>query len=195
MEMMEVQILGLYLDPNSGAATVLLGEAEHVERVLPITIGPAEAQAIAIGVEQLRLPRPGTHDLLLAALAASGSRLLGVEIIDLAEGTFLAELRVETGHGIERVDARPSDGMALAVRAEVPVAVDRAIFEEAGVAVVHEAGEPFAEEEVERIMTEFHEFLETAEPSDFEAGAPTDDSAPGDAEGEPPDEEGEGGPT
>lgn len=187
----EVQILGLFLDPGSGAATVLLGDASHVERVLPIVIGPAEAQAIAIGVEKVALPRPGTHDLLLAALASANARVVGVEIVGLSEGTFLAELLVETEGRTQRVDARPSDGMALAVRAEVPVSVDARILAEAGVEVVHEPGEPFDDQEVERIMTEFRGFLETAEPEDF-AGAPPPPDTDDDGRDDDRDDGGDG---
>jgi bifunctional DNase/RNase len=181
MDRLEIKIHGLYMDPSDGSATVLLGGIEDVERVLPIMIGPAEARAIAIGVEHVPMPRPGTHDLLLASLDACRARLVGVDIVGLSQGTFLAELRIETENGIERVDARPSDGIALAVRAEVPVAVDRDVFDEAGIAVIHEPGEPFAEEQVEQIISEFQDFLETARPSDFESSPSTesdDDSEP-----------------
>ncbi len=192
MDRLEITIHGLYMDPTDGSATVLLGGTEDVERVLPIMIGPAEARAIAIGVEHVPVPRPGTHDLLLASLEACHSRLLGVDIVALTEGTFLAELRIQTEHGIERVDARPSDGIALAVRAEVPVAVDRTVFDEAGVAVIREPGEPIAEEQVDEIVSEFQEFLETARPSDFESSLPPTDRGSDEADD---DDAGQGGPS
>jgi bifunctional DNase/RNase len=171
-EMQPVEVLGLYLDPTSGSAIVLLGEAAAAEQVLPVFIGTAEAQAIAIGIEQLQLARPGTHDLAIAALHAAGARVVGARVVALEGGTFIGSLDVETAGGVESVDARPSDAIALAVRVGAPVYVDRRMFEEVAVRILRGSDAPFDEAEVEEIVGKFREFLDSAEPSQFEEPPP-----------------------
>ncbi len=168
--MVPVEILGMQVDRESGASVVLLGESNEVTRVLPIFIGPAEATAIAIGLTDVTPPRPGTHDLLLDVMAAGGSELLAVEVVALEHGTFLAELEVETPSGVQRIDARPSDAIALAVRLGVPIMAAVDVLDEAAVVVEHEDA-ALSEEEIERAIVEFQDFLESAEPADF-AGPP-----------------------
>jgi bifunctional DNase/RNase len=166
-DMQTVELLGLYLDPGSGSAVVLLAEPERAEHVLPVFVGPFEATAIAIGIEQPQVARPGTHDLLIAVLAAAGAHVVGARVVSLDRGTFFGAVDVETAHGIEHVDARPSDAIALAVRVGAPVLVDRATFASAAVEVTHDIREPFDESEVEDIVAKFAEFLESAEPDQF----------------------------
>ncbi|HUF98686.1 MAG TPA: bifunctional nuclease family protein [Ilumatobacter sp.] len=171
-DMKVVEVLGLYLHADSGSAIVLLGDSVEGDRVLPIFIGPAEAQAIALGLANRPMQRPGTHDLLISALAAADARIASVGVVALDGGIFLGELEVVVGDDVTRVDARPSDAIALAVRAGVTVFVAAGVFDEAAVTVVHAAGEPFEAEEIEEIMSKFQEFLESTEPADFEAPPP-----------------------
>ena len=178
--MIPVQIFGLHFDPGSGASVVLLGEVggdHEVTRVLPIFIGPAEATAIVIGLSGVQPPRPGTHDLLAEVLRIGHLELSGVEVTGLHDGAFHADLLLNTPEGPRRMSARPSDGIALAIRCGAGIAVAGEVLNDAAVPVVHEADEPFDENEVEKIVAEFQDFLTTAEPSDF-AEPPPDEVGP-----------------
>ena len=176
--MVPVQIVGLQLDPASGVSVVLLRAPSDPDRVLPILIGPAEAQSIAIAVSGVELPRPGTHDLMATLLERTDARLEEVVVTELVDGTFHAELFLETTAGLRRVSCRPSDAIALAVRVDAPVAVNEDVLAEAAVAVEHDVGEPFSEDDIDRIVDEFHEFLATADPSDFAPDEGADDDRP-----------------
>ncbi len=165
--MVPVQIVGLHVDPASGVSVVLLGELGEVKRVLPIFIGPAEASAIAVGLSGVVPSRPLTHDLLLDVLRTSRSTLDAVEVTELRQGTFLADLVVSSADGEQRISARPSDGIALAVRCAARISVADQVLDDAAVPVDHNVGEPFADEEVEEIVADFQRFLASAEPADF----------------------------
>lgn len=152
-----VRIHSLGLDQTTSQPVVLLKEEEG-PRILPIWIGQPEATAILIAIEGVTPPRPMTHDLLLSVLTASGLELERVEITRLEEGTFFATL-VLTGDGPSvLVDARPSDSIALAVRAGCPIAVAESVLGVAGIVPDDEA-----EQEVER----FRDFLDKVDPEDF----------------------------
>jgi bifunctional DNase/RNase len=172
-----VEVLGLYVDPGSGSSIVLLGEPKNVTRVVPIFIGQSEAQSIAIALQGVMLPRPGTHDLLVNVLGMIDVNLVRVTVTGLRDGAFIAELQLETPSGELLVDSRPSDGIALAVRVGAEICVEQLVLDEAGVEVQHQANQPFDEQQIEDIVAEFHGFLATAEPSDFEVEAERD---PGD---------------
>jgi len=110
----------LILDPASEAPVVILRQVGG-SLLLPIWIGPFEANAIAIAVEGISVPRPLTHDLLGATIRQLGASVERVEIHDLREGTFYARLVLgQRGIGME-VDARPSDAIALALRCAAPI--------------------------------------------------------------------------
>lgn len=164
--MVPVNILGVHVERLSGAPIVLLSEVDD-GRVLPIFVGPAEAQAILVGLQGVQRPRPGTHDLLLDVLASMGVELSAVDVTELREGTFIAELVLTTADGVERVSSRPSDAIALAVRAEVPVQVNQAVFDDAGIEVTHEPDEPISDDRIDDIVDEFRSFLAEATPTDF----------------------------
>ena len=103
--------------------------------VVPIFIGQMEAQSILIGLGQLVMPRPITHDLMLSLIAGFGSKVLRVEIHDLVEGTFYAKLALESETGEKIVDCRPSDGIALAVRCSCDVFISESIVEDIAISV------------------------------------------------------------
>ena len=174
-----VEVLGLYVDPGSGTSIVLVGETTKITRVLPIFIGPAEAQAIAIGIQGLRPPRPGTHDLMINVIDLMGARLVRVTVTGLQDGAFLAVLELDTPSGPQMVDSRPSDAIALAVRVGADICIDQSVLDVAGVEVQHELTQPFSEHQIEEILAEFQEFLSTAKPSDFEQPATEPDVATG----------------
>ena len=165
--MLPAEVLGLYVEPHSGASIVLLGEVGESSRVVPIFVGSAEAQAIVIGLEGVALPRPLTHDLLLHVIDDLKAELVQVDITDIRDGTFLAELELKASDGVHRISARPSDGIALATRLKVPIFMKASVLEEAGVAISHPPGERFTEEEIDEIVSGFETFLSTAEAEDF----------------------------
>lgn len=166
-----VHIVGLQLDPSSGAPVVLLAESDTPTRVLPILIGPFEAQAIAVALAGLTPPRPATHDLMTAVIDHLDSRLEEVVVTELVDGVFLAELFIEAPSGLHRISARPSDGIALAVRAGVPIHVSIALLDVAAIAVQRDSADPFSDDEIDAIVDDFHTFLSTARPSDFDQPA------------------------
>lgn len=127
--MIAVKIEQLMLS-NMGFVVVLKGIED--ERSLPIFIGGAEAQAIAIKMEGVEIPRPLTHDLLKNLLDSLDCRLVKVEVCDLTDGTFYARLVLERDGAPLEIDCRPSDAIALAVRASVPIYVAESVMNEAG---------------------------------------------------------------
>lgn len=154
--MHELNVVGVRVELPSQQPIVLLKEA-HGDRYLPIWIGAVEATAIAFAQQGVVPPRPLTHDLLQDVLVAVGARLSAVHILELRDGVFYADLVF--GDGV-RVSARPSDAIALAIRANVQIFGEEELMDEAGIAIPDEQ-----ENEVER----FREFLDTITPEDFDA--------------------------
>jgi len=103
------------------------------DKAVPIFIGPLEAQNILLGLGEVEIPRPLTHDLLLQLLGALEARLLRVDIHTLSEGTYFSNLVLECRGRRMEVDARPSDSLALAVRADCPIYIEEDLVEESGV--------------------------------------------------------------
>lgn len=132
MDPIQVEIIALSTSPSTGGAySLVLSEVDGVRR-LPIIIGTFEAQAIAFGLEQMRSPRPMTHDLLRDAFDALGATVTEVVIEDLRDGIFYAKVHFRHDGEEGTLDARPSDAIALAVRAEAPIFVATSVMEEAG---------------------------------------------------------------
>ncbi|BCM94307.1 putative protein [Abditibacteriota bacterium] len=104
--------------------TVVVLKDPDSEKLLPIWIGPAEARAIQIELEGARPVRPMSHDLMLALIEALRGRVTRIVINDLLDSTFYATIDVDTPAGTRHIDARPSDAIALAVRAKCPIFVD-----------------------------------------------------------------------
>ncbi len=161
--MVQVRIAGLSLDPVSEQPVLLLVRAddpsESPHLALPIWIGHAEASAILLALQGIEAPRPMTHDLLHNTIRMLECGVRRVEITRLEAGTFYASV-ILVGNDREYViDARPSDSVALAVRAGCPIFVAEEILAEAAVEVT----EVDEEEEVEK----FRDFLDHVDPSDF----------------------------
>lgn len=127
--MIAVKVDQLFLS-NVGFVVLLKGEED--ERSLPIFIGAAEAQSIAIATNDLKIPRPLTHDLLKNILDQQECRLHRVEIRDIRNGTFYARLILERDTITMDMDSRPSDAIALALRAGAPIFVAEDVMNEAG---------------------------------------------------------------
>ncbi len=128
--LIEMAIKGLMVDPVTNMPIVLLRDEDN-QRVLPIWVGPVEANAIALQVENVSPLRPMTHDLLRNLLQELRAELVRVVISDLRESTFFAYLELNVGGDVHFVDARPSDALALCLRTRAPVFVDTRVLDRA----------------------------------------------------------------
>jgi len=178
--MTRVDIVGVFPDVGPDAAVVLLGEAPAPTRVLPIIIGRPEAAAIARAASGVAPARPGTHDLMTDLLDLVDARVEEVAITELRDGTFYAELFVEATSGLQAIDARPSDGLALAVRSGAQIVVAADVLDEAAVPVRRDVDEPFTDDEVDQIVAEFGSFLSNVSPGDFDEATDQDATPPDD---------------
>jgi uncharacterized protein len=128
--LIEMSVKGLMIDPVQNVPIVILRDAEN-QRALPIWVGPVEANAIALQIENVSPARPMTHDLLRNILQETGATLARVVIADLRGGTFYAYLELHRGGEVLFVDARPSDAIALSMRAKAPIFVDAKVLDQA----------------------------------------------------------------
>jgi uncharacterized protein len=157
----ELQLVGVRVELPTNQPIVLLKEREG-ERYLPIWIGPVEATAIALGMQGIETLRPMTHDLMRDLLQGLGISVDRIVITELREGTFYAEIQMSQNGATVAVSSRPSDALALAVRMDLTIFANEDVLEEASIAVKDDQEED-AEKEVER----FREFLEQVTPEDF----------------------------
>ena len=128
-----MDILGLSTSPSSGGAYALILTERQGNRRLPIIIGTFEAQAIALELENIKPPRPMTHDLLKNMVISFDSKVEKVVVSELKEGTFFAKIVYsKNGDNIE-LDARPSDAIALAIRFNATILVHEDVLDEAGI--------------------------------------------------------------
>ena len=130
MVLIEMFIKGLIIDPVTNMPIVILRDDDG-QRALPIWVGPVEANAIALQIENVEPPRPMTDDLLRNVLQDMGGTLKRVIISDLKEGTFYAYLEIERAGETLFFDARPSDALALSMRTKAPVFVDVKVLDQA----------------------------------------------------------------
>jgi bifunctional DNase/RNase len=130
MALVEMSIRGLMIDPITNMPIVILKDADD-QRTLPIWVGPVEANAIAIQMENITTPRPMTHDLLVRVMADLGATVDRVVVADLSENTFYAQLVLRRADGVVVVDARPSDALALALRTKARVFVSEHVLDRA----------------------------------------------------------------
>lgn len=154
--MKRLALVGLHVEPTSGTSVVILREHRAPFRLVPIAIGDAEAASIAVALGERRPQGPLTHDLMAALVAGLGSRVDRVEITALHDGAFLAELAVVGPGGRRRLDARPSDGIALALRVGAPLYVSETVLDEAEGFL----GAGSDDEEIDRAVYEFRRGLE-----------------------------------
>lgn len=146
--------MGVRVEMPTNQPLVLLRETEGT-RYLPILIGAVEASAIAYAHEGAKTPRPLTHELMQQMVVALGDELDEVRIVDVHDGVFFASLVFASG---AEVEARPSDSIALALRAGARIVCTEDVLDEAGIQSTREE-----DEEVER----FREFLDEVAPEDF----------------------------
>jgi len=127
MSMVEVKVDGLALDMSTNAPVVILSPVNS-KKVLPIWIGHAEAWAIAMELSDVDSKRPMTHDLLRTVIVALAGELEKVEITELKEQTFYARLLIKSNGETHTIDSRPSDSIALALKAGAPIYADENLF-------------------------------------------------------------------
>jgi len=151
----ELSVVGVRVELPSNQPIVLLKEVDG-DRYLPIWIGAVEATAIAYEQQGVKPPRPLTHDLMRDILAALDAPLRAVEIMELKDNVYFADLLI--GDNGVRVSARPSDSIALALRVGAPIRCAEQILTDVGIVIPDEQ-----EDEVEK----FREFLEQVTPEDF----------------------------
>lgn len=186
--MREMVVLGVRVSVPGNEVVVVLGEPGGT-RVLPIVIGPREGAAIASAQAGLVPPRPLTHDLLVSILDHLGVGVKEIRVTRVVDGIFHAEIELSGG---QEVDARPSDAIAIALRAKCPVLCDEELLAVAGVPIEEagldqeEAQQLPAAESGAEVLEQFRAFLEGVEPEDFATGS----SAGG--EGHEDDDGGEG---
>jgi len=123
----EMKIKGLMLDPITQMPIIILKDPKG-EAVLPIWVGLFEANAIALQMEKVETPRPMTHDLLKNLLGRLEAKILKIVITELKENTFYAVIHLAHGGETVAVDSRPSDAIALALRAEAPIFVEEDVI-------------------------------------------------------------------
>jgi bifunctional DNase/RNase len=175
VNVVEARVNGLILEHKTQQNVVILKEAEG-ERILPIWIGPGEAHAIRRILSDEPFPRPLTHDLLVLIIEGLKASVTRVVISDLRESTFYATVMVERAGEVLSIDARPSDSIAVALRAKAPIFVNEELLQEParredvgeGQGEGEEAAEDAAQELTEEEKAEqLRRFLEKLNPEDF----------------------------
>ena len=160
---------------------VILKEKE-TNRYLPIWIGAAEADAIAVKLQGVSVPRPLTHDLIQSIIDAFGAKIKSIIVSDLKNDTFFAKIIINVDGGQMEIDSRPSDAIAIAVRVQVPIFADESVLERAGIWLDKETGKlapdetdqknkpegkKVTDEEMKR-MSAFYEFIKDLNLDDFD---------------------------
>jgi uncharacterized protein len=125
----EMVVKGLALDPLTRTPIVILKDKDE-KRVLPIWIGIFEANAIALELEKVVTPRPMTHDLIMSMTTGLSAKIAKIEINELKDNTYFARIYVEAGSGSIIIDSRPSDAIAIALRADAPIFVSNEVMEQ-----------------------------------------------------------------
>jgi uncharacterized protein len=179
MAMIEMTVDSIRVSLMNYQRVVILKE-KAAERYLPIWIGPSEADAIAVKLQGVSVPRPLTHDLLISIVDALGATINSIVVSDLKNDTFFAKVILSVDGEQMEVDSRPSDALALAVRAEVPIFAEDLVLDKAGILLDRETGkvasvegqvkEPdtkVSESEIKK-MSAFSDFINTLDFEDFD---------------------------
>ncbi len=159
--MLEMVIYGVSFD-MVGKQPIVLLKTLAGNRFLPIWIGHPEAAAILMRLQDARPPRPATHDLMCNALEELGAEVTQVAITDLRDNTFFAQVTVSNGIDEHELDSRPSDALALAVRAEAPIFAAEQIVMDSGIEF-----EQDAIGDTDEMVEKFRSFLDDVTPDDF----------------------------
>lgn len=157
--MIEMKVMGIALDTRTGSPIVVLHDLDN-RKALPIWIGSAEASAIIRKIEKLSVARPMTHDLIISIIDKTDFKLDKIEINDVEKETYYATLFLSNGEKEIEIDSRPSDAIAVAMRAEAPIFVTANVLMNGSVSTDSARDEEEAEE--------FKDFIQSVKPSDFE---------------------------
>lgn len=160
--MVEMKVAGLTIDPVTNTPIVILKDQEE-KRILPIWIGLFEASAIATELEGINFSRPMTHDLIRDILANLGVEVLKVEVHDLRNNTFFANIHLLREGKTQVIDSRPSDALALALRAGAPIYVEERVIEKSRSIDVGTKITDLEKEKEDKLK----DFLENLDPDDF----------------------------
>ncbi|HEX5246527.1 MAG TPA: bifunctional nuclease family protein [Gaiellaceae bacterium] len=161
--MQEMLIYGVSFDLVGKQPIVLLKTADG-NKFLPIWIGHPEAAAILMKLQSQAPPRPMTHDLLSDMLEQLGAQIIRITVTELRENTFYAQITLQQDGGEIEIDSRPSDAIALAIRAEAPIfAADRVIEESA----IEFEGEEIDQDRLDEEVAKFRNFLDEVTPDQF----------------------------
>ncbi|HEU0022905.1 MAG TPA: bifunctional nuclease family protein [Dehalococcoidia bacterium] len=184
--MLEMNVDSIRVSPMNYQRVVILKQ-KGSDRYLPIWIGPAEADAIAVKLQDLSVPRPLTHDLLRAVIDTLGGKVKHILVSDLQNDTFYAKIVIQMNGDLKEIDSRPSDAMALAVRMQVPIFAEETVMDKAGIMLDKDTGKPIVperpgkgvsahvDEEELRRMSAFTDFINNLDLEDFgkqQAGGP-----------------------
>lgn len=169
--MIEVSVDSIRVSLISQHRVVVLKEINST-RYLPIWIGPFEADAITIGLQGVDIPRPLTHDLLKRIVDEVGGEISHIFVNDLREDTFYARIVLDVNGRHSEIDSRPSDAIALAVRAKVPIYVMEEVMDRAGVEPSEDEamgeGDVMLTPEEEEKLDIFRDFVETLDLEDLD---------------------------
>jgi len=180
--MIEMTIDSIRVSLMNYQRVVILKE-KMSDRYLPIWIGPSEADAIAVKLQGVAVPRPLTHDLLSSVIDTLGATVNSIIVNDLKNDTFFAKVILETEGKQVEVDSRPSDALALAVRTGVTIFADESVLDKAGILLDGETGKPIFEEadipggkeskkvsdeDMKKKMSAFYDFINTLDLDDFD---------------------------
>jgi len=180
--MIEMTIDSIRVSLMNYQRVVILKEKAS-DRYLPIWIGPAEADAIAVKLQGVAVPRPLTHDLLSSVIETLGALVNSIIVNDLKNDTFYAKVILDVDRKQVEVDSRPSDALALAVRTGVPIYAEESVLDKAGILLDGETGKPIFEEGTEQAsgkepkvndedmkkkMSAFYDFINTLDLDDFD---------------------------
>lgn len=158
--MIQMRVMGIAIDTRTGNPIVVLNDMEN-RKALPIWIGSAEASSIIRKIENLKVLRPMTHDLMINFIKATGYDIEKVEINDVDNETYFSTVYLSNREGkVLEVDARPSDAIALALRGEAPIYVTEKVLMDGSVTCDAQKDEEEAQE--------FRNFVQSIKPSDFE---------------------------
>jgi uncharacterized protein len=164
--MIEVVIDSIRISLISQHRIVMLRDIDG-DRQLPIWIGPCEAEAITIELQDVEIARPVTHDLLKNVISEMGGTVSHILINELKEQVYFARLFVDVDGRMLEVDCRPSDAIAVAVRAKVPIFVDESVLDEAGIIPEPDIDDEEAGDAAEKLDA-FKDFVDTLDFDDFE---------------------------
>lgn len=164
--MIEVVIDSIRISLISQHRIVMLRDVDG-DRQLPIWIGPCEAEAITIELQDMEIARPVTHDLLKNVIGEMGGNVSHILINELREMVFYARLFIDVDGTMLEIDCRPSDAIAVAVRAKVPIFVNEPVLDEAGIIPESDIEDEVGTEDGESLDA-FKDFVDTLDFEDFE---------------------------